>query len=64
MSKVYMIVEHVGPSIYEEHTIPFVYARREWAEYQLKILERQNDEEGSMVRLSIRETELVTRGPK
>lgn len=61
MDKAYMIAECIGDSIYEMNTIPFVYMKREWAEYQIHILE-QETEPG--VRFKIREVSLVTKGPK
>lgn len=60
-SKAYMIAECVGNSIYEAHTIPFVYMQREWAEYQMRILE-STSEPG--VTYKIREVTLVNEGPK
>ena len=59
-----MIAECVGDSVYECHTIPFAYEKREWAEYQLKILQKQAEEENSPVTFKIREISLVTEGPK
>lgn len=61
MIKAYMIAECVGDSIYEAHTIPFVYMKKEWAEYQLKMLEDSSDE---FVKYKIREVQLVENGPK
>lgn len=60
MKTYYMIAECVGESIYEQHTIPFAYAKREWAEYQMRILEEQ-DEPG--VTFRIRAIQLVEDGP-
>lgn len=63
--KLYMIAECVGPSIYEAHTIPFAYQKREWAEYQMRILEQANREQGSEpITFKIREITVVTEGPK
>ena len=63
MQKAYVIIESVGHSIYEEHTIPFVYMKKEWAEYQKGILE--DDKESSLgVKFIIREVTIVTEGPK
>ena len=61
MTKAYMIAECVGDSIYEAHTIPFVYLKREWAEYQLSIIE-DSAEEG--IRFKVREVTIVSEGPK
>ena len=61
MIKAYMIAECVGDSIYEAHTIPYVYQKREWAEYQMRILE-ESAEMG--VTFKIREVTLVNEGPK
>lgn len=57
----YMIAECIGGSIYEQHTIPYVYTKREWAEHQLRILER-DAEDG--VTYKIRTVTLVTKGPE
>lgn len=61
MVKGYMIAECVGQSIYEAHTIPYVYAKREWAETQMQTLEENADEN---VTYKIREVQLVQEGPK
>ena len=61
MDKLYMIAECVGPSIYESHTISFAYVKREWAEYQLKIL--QEDAEPG-VTFVIREITVVNHPPR
>ena len=61
MQKAYMIAECVGDSIYEAHTIPYVYMQRAWAEHQMRILER----EGELgVSYKIREVTIVTDGPR
>lgn len=61
MKKAYMIAECVGDSIYEQHTIAYVYMRKEWALYQIHILE-QDAEQGITYRL--REVFLVENGPE
>jgi hypothetical protein len=61
MEKMYMIAECVGQSIYEQHTIAYVYPKREWAEHQLKILESSNENEGWY---RIREVFIVRNPPK
>lgn len=61
MTRAYMIAECAGPSIYETHTLPFVYLKRDWAEYQMAILEA--DLEDGLT-LKIREVILVNEGPK
>jgi hypothetical protein len=65
MKKAYMIAECMGDSIYEAHTIPFVYLKREWAEYQLSVLENESDNAlYSAVKYKIREVQLVEQGPE
>lgn len=61
MTKLYMIAECVGNSIYECHTIPFAYQKREWAEHQMRILEESGD---GYTTFKIREITLVTEGPR
>lgn len=63
MQKAYMIAECVGNSIYEAHTIPFVYLKKEWAEYQLQILENE-ESLYTGVKYKIREVQIVNEGPK
>lgn len=61
MIKVWMIAEYVGDSIYEAHTIPFVYLKREWAEHQMRVLEESSS---GYEKYKIREVQLVDEGPK
>lgn len=61
MQKAYMIAECVGDSIYEAHTIPYVYLKIEWAIHQMQILD-ETAEEG--VTYKIREVQIVAEGPK
>jgi hypothetical protein len=61
MKIAYMIAECIGDSIYEAHTIPFVYLERRWAEHQLCILEADAD---FGVHYKIREVRIVTEGPE
>jgi hypothetical protein len=61
MQKAWMIAECVGDSIYEAHTIPFVYMKREWAEFQVRILE---DDVDNGIKFKIREVQIVNEGPK
>lgn len=56
-----MIAECIGDSIYEQHTIGYVYLKREWAEFQLRVLQDSN-EEGTT--LKIREVFIVDKGPE
>jgi len=63
-TKLYMIGECIGDSIYECHTIPFAYQKREWAEYQMKVLQEQSEQESNPVTFKIREITVVTEGPK
>ena len=59
--KAFMIAECAGESIYEQHTLPYVYMKREWAEYQMRILQ-ESSEDG--LTFKIREVHLVAEGPK
>ena len=60
MTKAYVIAEVFGPSTAEWCIIPFVYMKREWAEYQIAILKKE-DEFGNY---EVREVTIVTEGPK
>lgn len=60
MQKGYMIAECIGKSIYEAHTIPYVYLERSWAEHQLRIL---SDDAEPGITFRIREVTIVAQGP-